>query len=97
MTADQDSGWHQVWDVNYSDNRKPVNKCQKHGAKPTQNNLSFEKIKLDFRNVLEFWTDPNYVQNFGKLYFSKGETICTCNPQYISKQFMHFFFYSDRN
>ena len=67
MTADQDRGGHRVRDVNYSDNRKPVNKCRKLGAKPTQNNLSFEKIKLDFRNFLEFWMDPNYVQNFGKL------------------------------
>ena len=25
--------------------------------------------------LLEFWMDHNYVQNFEKLYFSKGETI----------------------
>ena len=66
-TADQDSSGHQVWDVNYSDTRKPVNKCQNHGAKPTKNNLSVETIKIRFRNIYEFWTDHNYVQSFGKL------------------------------
>ena len=34
--------------------RKPMNKCRKHGAKPNKNNLSFEKIKLDFETFWNF-------------------------------------------
>ena len=32
-------------------------------------------ILLSLSKFLEFWMDNNNVQNFEKLYFSKGETI----------------------
>ena len=41
--------------------------------------IRIEKIiKWDwirFQNFLKFWTVHNYMQNFGKLQFSKGETV----------------------
>ena len=72
MTADQDSGGHQVWDVNYSDNRNPVNKCRKHGAKPTQNNLAFEKIKFSiFETFWNFERILTMCQILGSYIFPK--------------------------
>ena len=37
--------------------------------------IKLATMLLSLSKFLEFWMDHNYVQNFEKLYFSKGETI----------------------
>ena len=37
--------------------------------------IKLATMLLSLSKFLEFWMDHNYVQNFAKLHFSKGETI----------------------
>ena len=37
--------------------------------------IKLATMLLSLSVFLEFWMDRNYLKNFDKLYFSKGETI----------------------